>query len=347
MEEENSSIPTEQKKEENKTENKVISKPKGNFTKKLRKNPWIISTLVLGILTLILVAGNFPKGMTVNIVSEGDIGDLALDFFNNKLSENPGTLESIEEVSGIYKIEISVENQGTFPLYFTKNGEWISQGGELISIIEIAQPSQQNSQIQDIPKSDKPVVELFVMSFCPYGMEAQKIFYPVMDLLGDKVDFRVRFVYYTMHGKKEIDENFIQYCIQEEEPNKYTNYLSCFLESEDTDKCLNNAGISKIKIDNCISKKDEEFKITERYNDQSTWLSGRYPLFDIEKEIGDSYGVQGSESLIINGVKIGPAQYRWSPEKLKQIICSSFENAPEECSKSLEAGSQGSAQGQC
>jgi len=76
-------------------------------------------------------------------------------------------------------------------------------------------------------------------------------------------------------------------------------------------------------------------------------LSERYPLFEVEKEIGDKYGVQGSESLIINGVKIGPAQYRWSPEKLKQIICSAFNNPPEECFQSLEVGSQGSAQGQC
>jgi len=33
-----------------------------------------------------------------------------------------------------------------------------------------------------------------------------------------------------MHDKKEIDENTVQHCIQQEQPDKYSDYLECFLE---------------------------------------------------------------------------------------------------------------------
>jgi hypothetical protein len=68
------------------------------------------------------------------------------------------------------------------------------------------------------------------MSYCPFGTQAEKGILPVVNLLKDKIDFKVKFVNYAMHGKKEIDENNLQYCIQKEEPNKYNSYLTCFLK---------------------------------------------------------------------------------------------------------------------
>ena len=79
-------------------------------------------------------------------------------------------------------------------------------------------------------KSDKPNVELFVMSHCPFGTQAEKGIIPVVNLLKNKINFSVKFVDYSMHGKSEIDENTLQYCIQKEESKKYIPYLTCFLE---------------------------------------------------------------------------------------------------------------------
>jgi len=318
------------------------SHQEGKLTKKMRENPWILSTFVLGVLTLILLIGNFG-GVTGGVVSGDDAGEAVINFVKSQGADVE--LLSVNEDGNFYEAIISFQGQ-EIPLYVTKDGEFLVQGLTPLNVVQqTATPQQQ--QPTEIPKSDKPMVEVFVMSFCPYGMEAQKIFSPVADLLGDVADFRVRFVYYAMHDKKEIDENFVQYCIQEEEPNKYTNYLNCFLESGDTNGCLNSAGISKSKIDSCISKKDKEFKITEKYNDKSTWFNGRYPLFDIEKEIGDSYGVQGSEAIVINGITLPMSSYRWSSENLKIAVCDAFNDAPEECSKILEEGVVGSVQGSC
>ncbi|MBU3941884.1 MAG: hypothetical protein KKF74_03150, partial [Nanoarchaeota archaeon] len=51
---------------------------------------------------------------------------------------------------------------------------------------------------QCMPKKDKPEVELFVMSHCPYGTQIEKGMLPVARLLGDKIDFNIRFCSYAM-----------------------------------------------------------------------------------------------------------------------------------------------------
>src|SRR3989338_8353212 len=73
----------------------------------------------------------------------------------------------------------------------------------------------------NIPKSDRPKVELFVMADCPYGLQMEKAYIPAWDLLKKKADIDVKFVSYAMHGKKEVDENTRQYCIQKEQDGKY------------------------------------------------------------------------------------------------------------------------------
>ncbi len=45
------------------------------------------------------------------------------------------------------------------------------------------------------------------MSYCPYGTQAEKGILPVVALLGDKIDFKLRTVHYVLHGDKEDLEN--------------------------------------------------------------------------------------------------------------------------------------------
>jgi len=82
-----------------------------------------------------------------------------------------------------------------------------------------------SSQWQCMDKKDVPEVELFVMSHCPYGTQMEKGILPVVELLGDKIDFKIRFVYYAMHGEKEVNEEARQYCIQKEQKDKFISYF--------------------------------------------------------------------------------------------------------------------------
>jgi len=195
----------------------------------------------------------------------------------------------------------------------------------------------------DIPKRKIPDVKIFVMSYCPFGLQAQKMFLPVYKLLKEKAKMGIYFVDYIMHGKKEIDENLRQYCIQKEQKEKYYNYLSCFVEQGNSENCLEKSKIDREILKNCIAAADKEYNITTQYNDKKTWLNGRYPRFNIHTDLVKKYGVRGSPTIVINDkvVNISPR----SPESFKQAICSAFISKPEECNKPLS--NQASPAGFC
>jgi len=184
-----------------------------------------------------------------------------------------------------------------------------------------------------VTKSDRPKVELFVMSYCPFGLQMEKAYLPAWDLLKDKADISVKFVSYAMHGKKEVDENTRQYCINKQQPAKYQAYLKCFTGQDDYKGCLAQAGISEGSLTSCINSANNDFKILDNYNDQSKWLSGRYPIYPIHQDLNDKYGVQGSPTLVINGAQVDGVNR--TPEAVKQAICAAFNNAPSECNQTL------------
>lgn len=198
-------------------------------------------------------------------------------------------------------------------------------------------PQQQNTPPANIPKSDKPKVELFVMSYCPYGLQMEKALVPAWELLKNKADINVKFVNYIMHGKTEMDENTRQYCIQKEEPSKIAAYIKCIYTGRNGaagsyEDCLATAKINTSKLNNCMAKADNEFSISDLYNDQASWLSGQYPIYKVHDAENNKYGVQGSPTLVINGVE---AQVARTPEAIKTAICGAFNNPPSECEEQL------------
>ncbi len=185
-------------------------------------------------------------------------------------------------------------------------------------------------------KADKPSVELFTMSYCPYGLQMQKALLPVMDLLKNKADISIKFVAYAMHEKKEIDENTRQYCLQSEQKDKLVPYLKCFTLSGDYQACFKEVKVNESKLNSCFSATDKKFGITKAYEDKASWLSGYYPIYPVDQALNEQYGVQGSPTLVINGSQVQSAR---SPEAVKQAICASFNEQPSECSQTLSMAS--------
>jgi protein-disulfide isomerase len=203
---------------------------------------------------------------------------------------------------------------------------------------QATQPTQ-NTLAPIVPKSDKPKVDLYVMSYCPYGLQMEKAFVPAWNLLKNKAEISVKFVNYAMHGKKEVDENTRQYCIQSEQPTKFQAYLNCFFGAGQNDgkeagfqKCLASTGVNQTSLNSCVARTDKQFGITTKFNDQSSWLSGQYPQYPIHDSENQQYGVQGSPTLVINGVQASAGR---TPEAVKQAICDAFNNAPSECQQNL------------
>lgn len=270
----------------------------------------------------------------------------AVDYINQYLLPQGTTASffNVVEEDGVYKFRLKIGDQEQ-DIYVTKNGKLLfSNPLDLTS-----QPQNQSTPpTGEVPKSDKPDVKLFVMTYCPYGLQAQKMFLSVYNLFKDKADMGIYFVDYVMHyipEKTEINENLRQYCIQKEQKEKYYDYLSCFVEAGNSAQCLIDAKIDQTKMSSCISATDQQYNITSLYNDQSSWLSGQYPQFNVNADLSQQYGVQGSPTLVINGTIVELSSR--SPEQFKQAICQAFNTPPAECSQTLSdtAFSTGFGQG--
>ncbi len=187
----------------------------------------------------------------------------------------------------------------------------------------------------DLPKVDRPQVELHVFSFCPAGTGAQKNLIPVARILGDKADFRVRF-FSHMHGEHEMVENMRQECIQEKEPAKYWDYL---------DKFIANVFPSCRNVD-CLNEKDavimQELGIDAGAIDKCVENEGE-DLYNTDRAIAGALSLSYSPSFIINGKYLSNIDR--SPEGIKNTVCCAFKNPPEECSQTLTASS--ATQGVC
>jgi protein-disulfide isomerase len=95
---------------------------KVGITGKMRENPWMLATLVLGLLALTLFIGNFTGNSTGNVISESEAGQRLLDYYASNGAEGL-SLDSVDEVSGLYKVNF--EYQGSIvPIYVTKDGRY-------------------------------------------------------------------------------------------------------------------------------------------------------------------------------------------------------------------------------
>ncbi|MCF7812345.1 hypothetical protein K9M59_01965 [Candidatus Gracilibacteria bacterium] len=271
------------------------------------------------------------------------------NFVNTHLLGGQGalTIKEFTSEKGLYKFVANANGQ-EITSYMTKDATFLfpqvinmeTYAEEKAAQAEAAQKTQQE-KLASIPKTEIPTVELFVMSHCPFGTQIEKGMLPVLDTLGDKVAFELKFVNYAMHQKKEIDEQLVQYCLQKEEPQKLISYLSCFLEAGEGGKCLAEVEIDTDAIETCVAETDEEFGIMADYEDKSTWR-GNFPTFAVHDTENQEYGVQGSPTLVINGETVQSAR---DPKSLLQAVCAGFETQPEECNTDLPSDTPSSGFG--
>ncbi|MCK4891493.1 MAG: hypothetical protein KAS78_02375 [Candidatus Pacebacteria bacterium] len=267
---------------------------------------------------------------TIKTETEKFINEILIGDNGDKI-----TIKESSEESGLYKIIVTTLNGQDVETYITKDGKLFFD--RVMNVEEIKKEKQETSsevpQKQEMIKSDKPKVELFVMSHCPFGTQIEKGILPVIEALDDKIDFELKFCDYAMHEEIELNEQLQQHCIKTEEPSKFISYLQCFLEDGDSDRCIKQAKISASKINLCISATDKKYKVSANFQDKSTW-KGNYPTFNIYKESVDQYNIGGSPTLIVNETTVASGR---DSASLLAIICSGFNNPPEECSTELSS----------
>jgi len=100
------------------------------LTRKIRNNPWILTTIVLAILTVLLIFGN--SGFeSPSLVSEEEVGGILINFFEDQ-GISGLTVVLVEDVNNFYKVDLEFQDQ-IVPFYVTKNG--YLTGNDITSIL--------------------------------------------------------------------------------------------------------------------------------------------------------------------------------------------------------------------
>jgi hypothetical protein len=310
----------------------------------------IVAIIGIAVVIVILLAAGFMQNIPGQgaVIPAQNCAEKTLTFVNNNLV-SPGTsasLTSITENRGIYEMQISYG--GREMMIFTTRDcsslftSRIDMTGTTGSHTVTAQPAAPPI------KTERPVVDLYVMAFCPGGTYAGNVMKPVAVLLGSKADIRMRYLttstgttvasVQSLHGMSEVKEDLRQICILKKNPEKFWEYLgkfndACYPQYQNT--ALLNACQVNVTMAVGIDSKNIE-----------TCASGQEGLDLLRADEALSYkdGASSSPTLLING-----QEYRGTrtPDAYKQAICDRFITPPDECSTILPPLSGTAVSGVC
>ncbi len=273
---------------------------KSSGFQKLISNNWAVSAVVLAIILIVSLGFNIASAG----ISEGQAGNIVLEFAADQGVD--AELVQITKTSGLYEVILDVEGKEV-PVYLTADGKNLVPS---FVPMDATVPTQTPSQpAPTVEKADVAKLELFVMTHCPYGTQAEKGFIPFMESFVD-ADAKIRFVHYFMHDP-ETPETPRQVCIREEQSEKFLPYLKTFLAEGNAEDALVAADIDVVAMEECISSG----RAAEYYAEDSA--------------LSQAYSVQGSPTLVVNGAIASVGR---SPAAYLAAACAAFNNAPEACS---------------
>ncbi len=326
--------------------------------------------LVLGLLIgAVLAFGvGYSSGLEVSKSGAVDVNKLKLEvenYVNGNLITDASVLAKVIDVNSLgnnlYEMEYEIYQSGEVVgagYFYTVGSELIiGQRFNLDKNIEAATPAEETPVTMQ--KSDVPDVQLFIMSFCPYGLQAVDAFKPAIQLVEDKINFDLAYVIYSnyasnygqswdaycydeeekycsMHGINELKEDVRQMCIQKYQEDKLWNYMDLLVADYSLGKVSANniesmwktyaqtAGVDVALVEKCYNEEAEE-------------------LLEEQVALGAVYGVQGSPTAIINDTKYSGAR---TADAFKTNICSAFNTAPSVCSDVLDSTTTAAA-GSC
>jgi len=295
-----------------------------------------IAIIIAGILiagAVIYINKGYVNKEKASALSPQAAAGKAIDFINKNLLQQGTTasLVSVIEEDGLYKLKLKIGDK-EYPSYVSKDGKLLFPN-EGISLEEkpAEKPAEKQEQkkltCEDIKKSENPVLEAFVVSKCPFGLQMQRVLNEIVKNIPSLAnDIRVEYIgaiengkITSMHGDEEAQENLRQICIREEQQDKYWKYIDCHIKKGDVDNCLTGVGVDKGRLDSCM-------------NDNSRGIKYAKADFDL----GGKYQVSGSPTLIFGGEKVSEFDFGGrTAQAVKTLLCCGFKNLPDICSQKL------------
>ena len=158
----------------------------------------------------------------------------------------------------------------------------------------------------------KGSLQLFVMSQCPYGVQALDAMREVLTAFGGDITFDMHYIasaegdgFKSLHGQAEVDEDIRELCARKLYPhgNKFMDYVWC-----------RNKDIRNAAWQGCVTDSGMDLAAFERC---ATGDEGRQLLRD-DLAIGQALGFTSSPTLLVNNTRqAGGAD----PRTIQQAIC--------------------------
>ncbi|OGZ76577.1 MAG: hypothetical protein A3G45_01735 [Candidatus Staskawiczbacteria bacterium RIFCSPLOWO2_12_FULL_37_15] len=251
------------------------------------------------------------------------------NYANPNIVEEEKPPIGISNVKKVFAVAVVLVLLFQFFTFGNKNNQRSKSNGSVKNTS--AQEQQQADDSQQAPitaqKNDNPVLEAYVVSRCPFGLQMQRILADVIKNIPSAAqNIKVRYMgsvsngtITSMHGDAEAQENLRQICLREEQPNKYWQYVSCQMKTGDTSGCESPTGVDSPKLSACVSNSGRGLAYAKKDFD----LNGKYQI-------------QGSPTLVLNGRQVSEFDFGGrTSDAVKTAICSGFNNQPGFCSTKL------------
>lgn len=186
----------------------------------------------------------------------------------------------------------------------------------------------------NMSKSEQPLLQAFVVSRCPFGLQMQRIMADIIMESGETDRYlKVRYIgsvdeenntIRAMHGEVEAQENLLQICIREEQPERYWDYLRCYMKEGKTAECLTSVQIDVDELNACT-------------NTSTRGLA--YAREDFE--LAGEFKITGSPTMLMNNEIVKESNFATnttnarSPQAVKELLCCGFIKEPSFCSMRL------------
>ncbi|MFH0739483.1 MAG: hypothetical protein V1819_00125 [bacterium] len=304
----------------------------------MTKNTEQIKSIVIGVLAIGIVAMAYYTffGSPANLTAK-KATDIAMNYINSTLLTDGSTAAidgAVSSQSGLYKFKLKVGDQ-SFDAFITKDARFLfPQVIEIKQSTSTASSTANNTQAtpktcEEVAKIATPQMEAFVVSYCPYGLQMQRVLAEVANSAPELAS-NIKISYMgsvsggkiqSMHGEQEAVENLKQICIREEQATKFYPYLNCFMKEGKSDECSTAAGIDSTKLKACTTDPNKGLKYAQ-----------------VDFTASEKYGVSGSPTLILNGQKVSEYDFGGrTANAVKTLLCCGFNQPAEICSKDLSA----------
>lgn len=167
-------------------------------------------------------------------------------------------------------------------------------------------------------------LDMYVMSQCPYGVQAEDVVLPILAEFKDLVEFKLFFigdeaepgVLVSMHGEGELKGDLFQICTAKHAPDKFIAVLACMNEEwqsipDNFGKCAETTGLDIERVKACAEGDEGRILLMESF------------------KASEAADVAGSPTIRINGQDYdGPR----TAHGIIRAMCDAFgETKPELC----------------